>query len=205
MLSSAPAKGASLPSFKSFHQTHFSWWPFPNLSDAYTCPGCFCLALSTWLALHVYDITVTPPLNTRQQGGGSARAGVMAGIQQVDHPSFPCHAPRDPRWPLVSRKPLCPALPPQFPGQKGFIPSCQSAWKKRAGCLEAGGWLQGDLGRTLLKGRLGLHNRFSQGDSGVWGNQDGLLAGWPPRLPVSNLSPTLYTDVSLLAFCFQPC
>lgn len=138
----APSQqGASLPSFKSFHQTHFSWWPsFPGTGDAYTCPGCF--AWHSARGWHSTSMTsLSPPLNTRQQGGGSARAGVTAGIQWVDPlPPSLVMLPATHAGPWYPRKPLCPALPPQFPGQKGSYLPVSQLGRKRAGCLEAGGW-----------------------------------------------------------------
>lgn len=131
----APSQqGASLPSFKSFHQTHFSWWPsFPGTGDAYTCPGCFAWHPARgWHSTSM--ISLSPPLNTRQQGGGSARAGVTARIQRVDPlPPFlailaPAHA-----GPWHPCKPLCPAPRQTSVSQtEGLIPSCQSAWKKES-------------------------------------------------------------------------
>lgn len=86
--------GASLPSFGSFHQTRFFWWPcFPGTDDAHTRPGCF--AWRPARGWHSVPVTsLSPPLNTRpkKKKGGSGRAGITAGIQHVD--SIPCFPPR---------------------------------------------------------------------------------------------------------------
>ena len=115
--------------------------------------------------------------------------------------SFPCHPRPNPRWPLVSLQAPLPPPPPDFSfpdGKAHTILSVSLEERKQAAWRQGDG--HGDLGRTFLK--ESPRNRFSQGDSGVWGNQDGLCWLALPRLPVSNLSPTLYTDVSLLlAFC----
>ena len=116
----APSQqGATLPSFKSFHQTHFFWWPsFPGTGDAYTCPGCFAWHPARgWHSTSM--ISLSPPLNTRQQGGRSARAGVTAGIQRVD-PLLPSLAssPQPTLAPGILTSPF--ALPSHlsFPGGK---------------------------------------------------------------------------------------
>lgn len=126
----------------------------------------------------------------------------LHGFSGVDPlPSFPLvMLPRDPRWPLVSSQApfACPTL--SFPGRKAHT-FRQSAWKKESRLLGGRGMARVTLGGLFLKERLGLHQQVFPGGQGVWGNQDGLRWLALPRLPVSNLSPTLYTDVSLLAFC----
>lgn len=149
----APSQqGATLPSFKSFHQTHFFWWPsFPGTGDAYTCPGCFAWHPARgWHSTSM--ISLSPPLNTRQQGGRSARAGVTAGIQRVD-PLLPSLAssPQPTLAPGILTSPF--ALPSHlsFPGGKAHtILSASLEERKQAAWRQGDG--QGDLGRTLLKG-----------------------------------------------------
>ena len=140
----APSQqGASLPSFKSFHQTHFSWWPsFPGTGDAYTCPGCFAWHPARgWHSTSM--ISLSPPLNTRQQGGGSARAGVTARIQQVDPRLSLPSSPQPTLAPGILASPFAPPPPRarlQFHGWKGSYHPVSQLGRKKAGCLETGGW-----------------------------------------------------------------
>lgn len=117
-------QGASLPAFRSFHQTHFFWWPsFPGTDEAHTCPGCF--AWRPARGWHTTPVTsLSPPPHTRQRGGGSSKAGVTAGYQPVGP------VPRPQPQALV---------PPQASGRsprtsvslaERLIPFSQSSWGK---------------------------------------------------------------------------
>lgn len=132
----APSQqGASLPSFKSFHRTHFFWWPsFPGTDDAYTRPGCFAWRPTRGYALHTCDITVTPAepqAKRRWECEGRSHSQDSAG----------CSSPFSPLHPLVP--PTGPSTFPDlsFPGRKAqTIQPVSLEEREKIACLEAGGW-----------------------------------------------------------------
>lgn len=138
-------QGASLPSFRSFHQTHFFWWPsFPGTDDAHTCPGCF--AWRPARGWHATPVTSpSPPPSTGQKGGGSARAGVTTGCQHIG----PIPRPNPRCW--CPHKPL--SLPgPQFSWQKGSCCSASQLGRNRENSLPGGrGMTEVTLGGPFWK------------------------------------------------------
>lgn len=137
----------------------------------------------------------SPPPNTRQKEGGSARAGVTAGMQHVD--SISCLPPQGPWCP---HKPLLFFPRPQFPWQKGSYHSVSQLERNRESSLPGG------RGTAKVTSRSLLYQQISLGNGGqwcVWGNQDSLCSQEALlRFLCLTSSPPLCAAVSLLLhFC----
>ena len=151
-------------------------------------------------------ISLSPPLNTGQQGGGSARAGVTAGIQRVDPlPPSLVILPATHAGPWYPHKHLRPPPPTSVSRAERLIPSCQPAWKKESRLPGGRGMARVTLGGPFLKEPPRTSPTGFPRGTAVFGEIKMVCAGWLSHgfLCLTFPPPCILMSLSLLFA--QPC